>query len=289
MKKTTGFLALSLAALVVGLFGISCEPVWVNQPVQQRFDPVPVSDRPTFDNQSFRYRCCADPKMITLGPASSTSGTPYVGKISLDINLPFRAPIIAPLDVTFIGYRNRNAKYRVVNGTRYSPFDDLQLWFRSDDANWPDLIFTVYHLYTSPLLPGHNESQRFDSWGDNSQSEGFLYFQRNLLFSNRNRATESLRAFIGKKLKRGDVIGYAGQVGSNNSFAAVGFKVWDAKKNPLTVTGNPNLHWVQPNTYFSWRTANTTNTNGHFLTYPFECNGFTLPEEMRSPAFKYQP
>jgi len=174
-----------------------------------------------------------------------------------------------------------------VNGIRYSPFDDLQLWFKSADTNWPEMIFTVYHLYTSPLLPGHNESQRFDSWGDNSQSEGFLYFGKYLLVAEKSRHTESLKAFIGKKLKRGDVIGYAGQVGSD-SFAAVGFKVWDAAKNPLTVTGNPNLHWVQPSNYFTWRTANTTNPCGNYLTYPFECNGFTLPEEMRSPAFKYQ-
>ena len=230
--------------------------------------------------------------MVTLGYSKTRYGKPYKGKISLDFNLGKRAAVIAPVDMTLIGYKNRNAEYRIVDGNKYRPFDDLQLWFESDDPNWPNMIITCYHLFSSPLLYGHmidEKCSRCEKWGDDYQGEGVQYYETNEIKVPANENSTSCRAILGRKIKKGEVIGYAGTVGEDH-FVSFGFKVWSDADNPTVRQGyNRNLHWVQPESFFNWKSfdGQSESTTEPFLVYPFECGGFELSKEQRDPYFKY--
>ena len=63
-------------------------------------------------NSKIRFGTHADPKVITLGPkkGGKPGFKPYKGKHSLDIDMPLDTPILAPIDMTFIGFKNNSAK-----------------------------------------------------------------------------------------------------------------------------------------------------------------------------------
>ena len=63
-------------------------------------------------NSKIRFGTHADPKVITLGPkkGGKPGFKPYKGKLSLDIDMPLDTPILAPIDMTFIGFKNNSAK-----------------------------------------------------------------------------------------------------------------------------------------------------------------------------------
>ncbi len=97
----------------------------------------------------------ADPDMVTLGPKKDQrlESSPYKGKTSLNIKMPLSMPILAPLDLEFVGYKNRHAKMRKSSsGKVYQPFDDLELCFKSINRQIP-LVMCAYHLRSTPLLP----------------------------------------------------------------------------------------------------------------------------------------
>ena len=50
------------------------------------------------------------------------------------------------------------------------------------------------------------------------------------------------------------------------------FKVPVARRNPLTMDGDPYLHWVQPSAFFYWRClAPEAVFQAGVLGYPFDC------------------
>ena len=113
------------------------------------------------------------------------------------------------------------------------------------------------------------------------------------------------QALIGYTVKRGELIGFAGTVPApdgvgTHSFADFGFKVSDTSVNPLfglnpkgldpsvVQTGNRYLHWVQPGSFFYWKSYSPQTTfPAGVLAYPFECDGYQLPIEQHDVNFKY--
>lgn len=248
-----------------------------------------------------RFGTHADAAMITLGPMSG--GPPgydaYSGKTSMNIKMPYETPILAPMDITLIGYANRSAEFRGDDVDRQSPFDDLETCFQSADPDWPGMVFCVYHLSTSPLLPGHNQSSECTSverWDINGpgQAEGWLYFEDNDAYyeadgssSDTARNALACRGLIGRTVKRGDVIGYSGIVG-DNPHAAFRFKVQHESINPTVQRGDRNLHWVQPAPFFYWKCYEPeASFPDGVLAYPVECGGYKVQPGRRDSNFKY--
>ena len=250
-----------------------------------------------------RFGTHADPNVVTLGPVSggSPSYPPYSGKNSMNIKMPERTPVLAPTDMTMVGYTNRSAEYRDDTGDHQSPFDDLELCFESATSDWPGMIVCVYHLSTSPLLLGHDQDpacatvQRWDPLSP-GQAEGWLYFEDNDAFyradgssSATARDARPCRGQIGRAVQRGDVIGYSGRVG-DHPHAAFRFKVQHETVNSLVRRGDRHLHWVQPASFFYWRCHQLgVEFPSGVLAYPFECEGYRLPAEQREVSFKYPP
>lgn len=241
------------------------------------------------NSQTQFYGSGADPEIITLGPkdAGPQVSKPYLGQLSLVFEVHDKTPILAPLDIELIGFKNRNAKLR--NGQPYTPYNDLELCFKSTTSDWPDLIFCIYHLYTTPLLRGHNVDpacSEIEIWETIQQSKGMIYFERNESSLDIN--SQPCRDLIGKQLKRGELIGFAGRVG-NHSMAPVMFKIPSNKENPMVKEGsNKFLHWVQPGSFFYWKCFSPeASFPSGVLAYPFECGGYQLPADQRKIDFKY--
>ena len=77
----------------------------------------------------------------------------------MEFELDHGTPVLAPIDMVMIGCNNRNAEYRTrSDGEIQLPYNDLELYFESASPDWPSMIICVYHLSTSPLLLGHNQS-----------------------------------------------------------------------------------------------------------------------------------
>jgi len=256
----------------------------------------------------------ADPNMITLGPKFSVPqekiGYPTKHSMGWELKIP-GTPVLAPIDVVLVGFQNNNA-YRITSGQNVTPIDDLVLFFESTSPDWPDMIIYAYHLSSSPLLLGHNINPDCgaveEPRGENIQAEGHLYMgNRDYVVTNKGNAT-ACEALIGYKLKRGELIGFAGTVPapdgistSTHSFVDIGFKVSDTSENPLfglkesdnskrwdVQTGNPYLHWVQPGSFFYWKCYGPdADFPSGVLAYPFECDGYQLPAEQRDVNFKY--
>jgi hypothetical protein len=94
-------------------------------------------------------------------------------------------------------------------------------------------------------------------------------------------------ALIGYTVKRGELIGFAGSVGTH-SFADFCFKVSDTSENPTVQRGNRYLHWVQPGSFFYWKCYSPdADFPSGVLAYPFECDGYQLPAEQHDVNFKY--
>ncbi|MDO8444067.1 MAG: hypothetical protein Q7S80_01005, partial [bacterium] len=200
-------------------------------------------------------------------------------------------PLLAPMDMTLTGFQNNSTEYGIgADGQKYTPMNDLMLSFESDSPDWPGVAIVLYHLYTSPLILGHYQNP---DCGDveidtkNAQAEGHLYFSYNDNVTAAKGNAEACQALIGHTVKRGELIGYAGNVGEH-SFASFCFKVPDKSVNPTVKTGNRNLHWVQPASFFYWKSYSPGATfPSGVLAYPFESDGYQLPVEQRDANFKY--
>lgn len=241
------------------------------------------------------YGTGADPEIITLGP--ETGGCPgcppYPNKNSMEFELEHGTPVLAPVDMKLIGFNNRNADYRVrSDGEIQSPYDDLELVFESASPEWPGMIVCVYHLQSSPLLIGQNQGQGCDGveeWRGTWQAQGHLFSATDEYVFKRIGDPDSCEALIGRLVRRGEVIGYAGSVG-NHSMAPFRFKVSHTERNPTVRLGNRYLHWVQPGSFFYWKCFSP---DADFpigvIAYPFPCEDYELPAEQYDVDFKYSP
>jgi hypothetical protein len=232
-------------------------------------------------NSKIRFGTHADPKVITLGPkkGGKPGFKPYKGKHSLDIDMPLDTPILAPIDMTFIGFKNNSAE----KNKKDKPFDDLEMCFESDTKDWPGMIVCFYHLRTSPLMKGHlvnDECSRIKNYDNKkiANGGGRTYFLKNDAIwgetHKSSRDPKSCQAELGKQIKRGEVIALSGQVGKHE-FSSIKIKVKSDKQNPLMLKnkGDPYLHWVQPATFFYWKcfTPQVEFPDG-VLAYPFQCD-----------------
>jgi hypothetical protein len=229
------------------------------------------------ENADILFGTQADPLTVTLGPTNG--GFPdypaYDGKNSLNFKMPLRTPVIAPLDVMFIGFKNRSATYKqdTSDAPRMEPFDDLELCFESAAADWPGMVMCVYHLHTTPLLQAHLQNDDCgiqEKWGGEVAEAGRVYYLKNSS-ERSNRNPESCDPLLGQTVKRGEVLGYSGQVGTN-AHSGFRFKVQSEDMNPLTNDGDPFLHWVQPKPFFYWQCFDPdTKFLPGVLAYPFDC------------------
>lgn len=241
-----------------------------------------------------RFGTHADPGIVTLGPKDG--GPPgyaaYTEKSSMNIKMPFSAAVLAPLDMRLVGFDNRSALRREGE----APFDDLELCFESASPDWRDMVVCVYHLRTSPLLAGHlveEECGLVDEWTGSlgSNAAGRIMYLMNETFYGEDavpsgRDPEPCGADMGRLVKRGELIGYSGQVG-DNPHVAFRFKVKSEELNPLTLgklpgytpqfppSGDLYLHWVQPARFFYWKCSRPqAEFPPGVLAYPFECGSF---------------
>lgn len=234
------------------------------------------------------YGTGADPNIITLGPKTGArpEWEPYPNKHSVDFELDSKTPILAPIDMELIGVINNGAVYKIENGEKITPFDDLTLFFKSANTDWPEMIVEVYHLRNSPLVFKDSQSE-VEEWGTDKflRAEGHLFYEFDDYPAPKNAISPN--AMIGRLVRRGELIGFAGNVGSH-SMASFGFKVLHASKNPTVKRGNQYLHWVQPSSFFYWKCYGpNADFSGGILAYPFECNGYKLPIKQHNVNFKY--
>ncbi len=237
-----------------------------------------------------------DPAIVTLGPTKSTDGSNkvnwYTDKVGMNFYIGYSEPVLALIDSKFVGFNNRNADYRAADdlGPLRQPFDDLEVCFESTNADWPKLVYCFYHLQNSPLLRGINVNPlcgRSNSWPGPMRAAGRQIFATNEEMAPESQSGTACEGWIGKTVKRGSVVGYAGTV-ATHSQAPLKVKVWNSKKNTLVKNGDLNLHWVQPDAFFFWKCYSpTANYESGVMAYPFECGGYKLPSEQRSTSFKY--
>ena len=234
----------------------------------------------------------ADPNMITLGPkvGGQPGWLPYATKTSMEFELSHGEPVLSPIDMVLIGFDNRNANYSEIEGEeKQIPFNDLELCFESTSPDWPNMIICTYHLLSSPLLLGHNlnvNCSEIEEWQGTTQAKGHLFFPHDDYFREQG-DTDSCDALIGYKIKRGELIAYAGSVG-NHSMAPFRFKVAHTSENPTVNSGNQYLHWVQPGSFFYWKCyAPETDFPSGVLAYPFVCGEYQIPNEQYDVNYKY--
>lgn len=253
----------------------------------------PPSNMDDINTHTNFYGTGADPNIITLGPKEGgrSGWKPYPNKTSMEFELKHGAPVLAPVDMALVSFDNRNANYRIgSDGERNTPFDDLELCFKSVDPDWPGMIVCTYHLSSSPLLLGHNQSSdcvEVEEWVGTFQAQGHLFFEFDDYVVSENPVANPCEALIGRLVKRGEIIGFAGSVGTH-SIAPFRFKVPHVSENPLVQRGDRYLHWVQPGSFFYWKcySPDTTFPNG-VIAYPFECGGYQLPSDQSDVNFKY--
>jgi hypothetical protein len=234
----------------------------------------------------------AYPDLITLGPklGSHPEYPAYATKHSIGVELARGTPLLAPIDMVFIGFNDSTAEYRIQNGQKQTPYYDLELVFESASPDWPGMIIKAYHLYSSPLIIGHNQNpdgSAVQEWGKVAQVEGHLYGPFTDAVNPPKGTPGACQALLGYKVKRGELIGFAGGVGPH-TFADFCFKVSDTKENPTVQLGNRYLHWVQPDVFFYWKSYSPdADFPSGVLAYPFECDGYQLPAEQRDVNYKY--
>ena len=241
-------------------------------------------------NGSISFGTQANPAMVTLGPTDGgePSWPAYETKHSLNIKMPKETPILAPLDLRFVGFKNRSAEYRqdTPEDSYRAPFDDLALCFESVSDDWPGLVMCVYHLYTTQLLQAHLDNDACgiqERWDGGGAESGRIYYEYNSTEGSR-RDPESCQPLLGSIIERGGVIGYSGQVG-DNPHSGFKFKVRSLDQNPLTTAGDPYLHWVQPSVFFYWQCFEPDAVfQPGVLAYPFDCEPTTAtPSEQQPP------
>ncbi len=238
------------------------------------------------------YGTGADPNMITLGPkvGGHPGWEPYPDKTSMEFELNHGTPVLAPIDMVLVGFRNNSANYRIQSGQKQTPYNDLLLSFESASPDWPGMIIVIYHLLSSPLLLGHNQDPgcgECEEWGNTFQAQGHIFYDINEHIYPENSNARSCDALIGHLVKRGELIGFAGSVGTH-SMAAFCFKVSHTSENPTVQMGNRYLHWVQPGSFFYWKcySPHASFPSG-VLAYPFVCEDYSLPIEQHNLYFKY--
>jgi hypothetical protein len=155
------------------------------------------------DNSLILFGTQADPKTVTLGPTNVgvTDWPAYDGKHSLNIKMPLMTPITAPLDMEFVGFKNRSASYRqdTPESFRMEPFDDLELCLESVSADWSGMIVCVYHLKTTPLLQAHLKHEDCgiqDRWDGGGAEKGRIYYLKNS-YDESHRNPESCEPLLG--------------------------------------------------------------------------------------------
>ena len=234
----------------------------------------------------------ADPDMITLGPklGSHPEKTVYATKLGMEFELGHGTPVLAPIDMVLVGFKNSSANYRIQDGQKNTPFNDLRLYFESVSPDWPGMIIFVYNLYSSPLLLGHYQNpdcSECEEWGSTDQAQGHLFFPFDDYVTQGKGNAGACEALIGYTVKRGELIGFAGSVGTH-SMAPFCFKVSDTSENPTVQKGNRYLHWVQAASFFYWKSYRPdANFPSGVLAYPFESDGYQLPAEQHNVNFKY--
>jgi hypothetical protein len=291
-----------LALFCLGIFSSACQHRLpgdsANQPIRGFPETsasaitAPPASMVGIDTHSHVFGTGADPEMITLGPQNGgqPGWEPYPGKTSMEFELEHGAAVLAPMDMVLISFNNRSAEVRLrTDQPPMAPFDDLELCFQSISSDWPGMVICTYHLYSSPLLRGHNQNPdcaAVEEWGSSVQAEGRQFYEfEDVVVSKRSAA--ACEALIGMEVQRGEIIGYAGSV-ADHSMAPFRFKVPHATENPLVARGEKHLHWVQPGSFFYWKCFSTeVEFPPGVLAYPFECGGYQLSAGQRNPAFKY--
>ena len=238
------------------------------------------------------YGTGADPNIITLGPkvGGHPGWEPYRHKPGMSFEAyTDGSPVLAPFDMVLVGFRDTSTQ--LVSGETSAHSDDVKLFFESASPDWPGAYLTVYHLLTSPLLTGHTQRASNDLMAPPAQGYQ-IFWDGNYTISPTGNAT-SYGALIGYKVKRGELIGFAGTVPApdnvgTHSFADFYFDVPDTSVNPNIQNGNAHLHLVQPGSFFYWKSYSP---NADFpsgvLAYPFETDGYKLPAEQRDVNYKY--
>ena len=253
----------------------------------------PPADMQGINDHAEVFSTGLDPAVVTLGPkiGNQPQLPAYSGQTGLVEEVADGAPVLAPIDMRFIGFNNRNSDYRIAaNGTRQVPFNDLELCFESTSADWPGLIFCVYHLQNSPLLLGLNRNPLCSNaieWPGPLRAEGHQFFTDADYMLAGTQTSASCQALLGRSVSRGSVIGYAGSTGPHSQ-APIRMKVRDLSVNPTVIKGDRNLHWVQPDVFFFWKCFGVgVEFAPGVLAYPFECNSYRVPTEQHSIEFKY--
>jgi len=233
----------------------------------------------------------ADPNIITLGP--KVGGHPGWASYEHKPGMSFEAykagsPVLAPFDMVLVGFRDTSTQ--VVSGGISAHSDDIKLFFKSASPDWPGAYMTVYHLLTSPLLTGHTQRASNDLMA--APAQGFQIFWDGTSTVLPTGNASSYGALIGYKVKRGELIGFAGSVptlkGIDHNFADFYFFVPDTSVNPNIKNGNKYLHLVQPGSFFYWKSYSPdADFPSGVLAYPFEIDGYQLPAEQRDVNFKY--
>lgn len=243
-----------------------------------------------------------DPAYVTLGPkVGLTPEIPvYSGKLGVNIEIPDRAPLLAPINMKLIGFENQSADTKIVPGpdpktgevnVKYTPFDDLRLCFESTSSDWPGLIICMYHLKNSPLLLGMNKNKLCSNaplYPGSPKGAGRLFYADMDGVADSTQGGKACDGLLGRKLNRGQLIGYTGSVGVHSQ-APIQMKVRDVSFNPRVKNGDPNLHWVQGDVFFYWKCFSPKATfEPGVLAYPFECNGYKVPSAQRITTYKYK-
>jgi hypothetical protein len=254
----------------------------------------PPSSMEGINTHTDLYGTGADPNIITLGPKEGGHpGWPtYEHKCGMSFEAYDRgSPVLAPFDMVLVGFRDTSYSYQNAPGGALVHADDVKLFFKSTSPDWPGVYMCVYHLLTSPLLTGHTQSKSNDL--NAAPAQGYqLFWDGNYTVAPTNDAA-SYGALIGYKVKRGELIGFAGSVPTGNdknqmhNFADFYFFVPDTSVNPNITKGNQYLHLVQPGSFFYWKSFSPeTNFHNGVLAYPFECDGYQLPVEQRESSYK---
>ena len=240
------------------------------------------------------YGTGADPDIITLGPkvGGHPGWKPYQHKPGMSFETyKGGSPVLAPFDMMLVGFRDTSTQ--IVSGGISAHSDDVKLFFESTSPDWPGVYLTVYHLLTSPLLTGHTQRASNDLMA--APAQGYqIFWDGNYTVSPTGNAA-SYGALIGYKVKRGELIGFAGTVpalGSvgTHSFADFYFDVPDTSVNPNIQRGDIHLHLVQPGSFFYWQSYSPDAIfPSGVLAYPFETDGYQLPVKQHNVNFKYSP
>ena len=229
-----------------------------------------------------RFGTQADINMVTLGPKDGgyPKYPPYNGKNSLNIKMPLTTAVLAPLDLEFIGYKNRSAEMRKRGNKITRPYDDIEICFKSVNNEVLSLVMCIYHLQSSPLLPNFSKNEKCGIRPDwdikkNVAKAGLIYYERTTGVYSYSEMSDPCGAKLGNVYRRGEVIGYSGAVG-NNPHVGFRFKVLGKEPNPLSSKSrikNLYLHWVQPSVFFKWKCFDpNADFDSDVLAYPFDCN-----------------